>query len=403
MGQRLPNIVIAINYCHPPTLRAMHYFVNDSGEDDLQREEAVAGVEKAEIAAVTPLRRKRRVSFADVAGVSESGVTTAYGENQQRHHFLSLIDGGYHENDHDDERRGSTGARARQQASALIHAAHELMFAGTRPDGLRPITGAPTRNGVSLRERGGIFVGMAGLRGFDLSFLGAQNDSIGTGNITTPASQSGVDMTAIPGAGRPAAAESRENVVAHESTPVGQEQLEQVSLLDRAPGSLTPGTSTQIGSPTASSRDGSAEVRSDDADSSSQTSVPPTPSSLGMMNPPKSEGSERSLTVRHARNGIDATMGTQIHTSDASAGRVFSAPKPAFPWSTSTMDVEDLVKSANTAVGHSGIDPCLCQSLLSTQSRLSEVRTLQRTLLVNPSKRANVSHSVVVDNDNVQK
>lgn len=291
------------------------------------------------------------MSFADEAGFSERGSTTDSGENQERQSLSNLIDGGYHENDPDNERRESNGARTRQHMSALVHAARELLFAGTRPDGLRPITGAPMGNGVSLREGGSIFVGMAGLRGFDLSFLETQNDTSGTGNVSAIVPQSEVDMiTATSGADQPTAAESSETLVAHEPIPIGQAQLEQASLLDRAPGSLAPDTSVRIESPAASSVDGGTEIRPDDGDSSPRTSVPLTPPFVRVMNHRLPERGGRSSTARYARNGIIPAESTKVHTSDASAKRGFSPPKPALLWSASTLDVEDLVESVNTLV-----------------------------------------------------
>ncbi|CAM9480200.1 unnamed protein product, partial [Discosporangium mesarthrocarpum] len=54
--------------------------------------------------------------------------------------------------------------------------AHELLYAGTRPDGLRPLTGFPMVDGRSwMAAPGGIYKGFAGLQGLDLSF--ASNES----------------------------------------------------------------------------------------------------------------------------------------------------------------------------------------------------------------------------------
>ncbi|CAM9599517.1 unnamed protein product [Scytosiphon promiscuus] len=145
----------------------------------------------------------RRVSFADELAVNRpadgsldsgerrsSRVVETEGWGAQRRRMSSLIgsSNGYLEGNGSigghflgrDGRRKSDLERC-QKAMEIARAAHELLFNDTRPDGLRPITGSPMSDGRDAQGSGGLFVGLAGLKGFDLSFLGALSTDQGGG------------------------------------------------------------------------------------------------------------------------------------------------------------------------------------------------------------------------------
>lgn len=312
-----------------------------SGEDEQQARGDDSG-EKAPSTASTLPRKSRRVSFADEMGCSDSGYAAAVDEKPKKQSLSSLIDGEYHENGSNvaGRRRSSDGARARQRESAIIRAAHELLFSDTRPDGLRPVTGAPMGDGVDIVAGGGLFVGIAGLRAFDLSFSSAPHNS------NTPKTYVGTLLSEVDGG------DMTTRIRAADSPgPGGPEQLEQVCLLDRAPGSLVPGTPTCAKTTVASSPGGSTE----DENSTSHTRLEPTPlSPEAIQTPPPPERSEQSptATTRPAKRGLDAFQGTDVQRSDTLTRRGSSAPKPAILWSTSALSLAEIVGTAAASVGH---------------------------------------------------
>ncbi|CAM9207830.1 unnamed protein product, partial [Hapterophycus canaliculatus] len=156
-----------------------------------------------------PRHALRRVSFADESMANNSAhgslddreqqgsrVQQTEGWGAQRRRMSSLIgsSNGYLEgngsiNGHfleKDGRRKSDLERCRK-AMDIARAAHELLFHDTRPDGLRPITGSPMTDGRDAQGSGGLFFGLAGLKGFDLSFVGALSTNQ-SGDEQTPSS-----------------------------------------------------------------------------------------------------------------------------------------------------------------------------------------------------------------------
>lgn len=332
------------------------------------------------------------MSFADEAGPSNDGVTSASCENKRQRQSLSTLrDGGYdehHEDDQDNEgevdRRGGECARRRQHAAAQIRAAHELMFAGTRPDGLRPVTGAPMGNGVSLAKSGGVFVGLAGLSGFDLSFAGAGGYDYPVADVNgppkrhkresseacTPVGQSegglqgdaflartipwsegysaGSDNGSLPSSG----SERGGSPVPVQPTLGGLAQLHKASLLDRAPGSLifTPGTPACIEG-SVSSRNGIGAGRVDEGGPLPRKRMRTTVSCPGVMTTPRWDGSKRSSDVWSGRKAMKILPARDFGTKICPNDRSGSAPQPAILWSALTMNVDELVEAFTTVVG----------------------------------------------------
>ncbi|CAN0216423.1 unnamed protein product, partial [Ectocarpus sp. 12 AP-2014] len=148
--------------------------------------------EELELPGDLPQQMPRRVSFADeqdpgllADGGNSNGQRSGRqreGWGAQRRRMSSLIgtSNGYLESDGSinghlfdmNERRKSDLERC-QRAMEIARAAHELLFTDTRPDGLRPITGTPMADGRDIQGIGGLYVGLVGLKGFDLSFVGA--------------------------------------------------------------------------------------------------------------------------------------------------------------------------------------------------------------------------------------
>lgn len=152
--------------------------------------------EEVELPGELPQQMPRRVSFADeqdpghlADGRNSNGQRSGRqreGWGAQRRRMSSLIgtSNGYLESDGSingqlldvNVRRKSDLERC-QKAMEIARAAHELLFTDTRPDGLRPITGTPMADGRDIQGSGGLYVGLAGLKGFDLSFVGAISTS----------------------------------------------------------------------------------------------------------------------------------------------------------------------------------------------------------------------------------
>ena len=146
----------------------------DDDDDDDDGDGCVGG--GGAVSSAAPPQFVRRVSFADGGG---DFFLEEIGNNNKRNNrrLSSLIDSGYPEHydngDNDTNSRRTSDVERQRHAMELVRAAHELMFTDTRPDGLRPITGSPMADGKGTGGSGGLYVGLAGLRGFDLSFLGA--------------------------------------------------------------------------------------------------------------------------------------------------------------------------------------------------------------------------------------
>lgn len=175
------------------------------GDDD-----AIDG-EESEFPGELPKNIARRVSFADEQVVNNASdgsgdsreersgrIQPTKGWGAQRRRMSSLIgsSNGYLEgngsiNGHFSDKSGrrKSDLERCQKAMEIARAAHELLFNDTRPDGLRPITGNPMNDGRDALGSGGLFVGLAGLKGFDLSFLGvASIDQSGGGQGSTSVS-----------------------------------------------------------------------------------------------------------------------------------------------------------------------------------------------------------------------
>lgn len=226
-------------------------------------------VEDVEIPGCVPQPMPRRVSFADEhalddsAGGSSSSVDssdqTSSGQIQhgrvwdtQQRRMSSLIgssngylegNGGIHGRPFDMDGRRRSHVERCQKAVELARAAHELLFTDTRPDGLRPITGSPMTNGRDALRSGGLYVGLAGLKGFDLSFIGALSTNhsgggqyLGSISARLAASRRLSASTATDGEETVVAISSR----AESSSKAGASWIAQGFLLDRKPGSLRP-------------------------------------------------------------------------------------------------------------------------------------------------------------------
>lgn len=203
--------------------------------DDCVEATAGAGAAAAAVSSAGPPQFVRRVSFADGGG-GDFFLEELDDKNRRNSRRLSsLIDGGYSDIDLGHDRRASDVERQRH-AMELVRAAHELMFTDTRPDGLRPITGSPMTDGKGAGGSGGLYVGLAGLRGFDLSFLGA-GPTQGGERVPSRLSYRSAEVSAP-------APTSTDDVRRGGSPPPASEVdvswLEQGFLLGREPGSLMP-------------------------------------------------------------------------------------------------------------------------------------------------------------------
>ena len=218
----------------------------------------------------------RRVSFADEQADSDGsdggGDSTEEPSGQAQHRVrrvsqrrrMSSIIGssdGYLEGDgsingqivDNNGRRKSDLERCRR-AMEIAKVAHDLLFLDTRPDGLRPITGTPMSDGKNAHGSGGLYVGLAGLRGFDLSFVGAaptnsSDSSQSLGSVAARlAAHRRLSAHAAAAAAAAAAANNDESSVTEgaRDTPTASASKANASwmaqgfLLDRKPGSLMP-------------------------------------------------------------------------------------------------------------------------------------------------------------------
>ncbi|CAM9438750.1 unnamed protein product, partial [Ectocarpus fasciculatus] len=156
--------------------------------------------EEVELPGELPQQMPRRVSFADEqdpghladggnsCGQRSSRQREGWGAQRRRMSSLIGTSNGYLESDGsinghllDINARRKSDLERCQKAMEIARAAHELLFTDTRPDGLRPITGTPMADGRDIQGSGGLYVGLAGLKGFDLSFVGTISASESTG------------------------------------------------------------------------------------------------------------------------------------------------------------------------------------------------------------------------------
>lgn len=239
------------------------------------------GCEKSDFPGVLPEQMTRRVSFADEQGLDNpSGSSNGHSDgsmdsteepNSQNQHRAGLgaqrrrlsgmvgssssyLEGDGSINGHltdKDGRRKSDIERCRK-AMEIARVAHELLFLDTRPDGLRPITGTPMANGKTAEGQGGLYVGLAGLRGFDLSFAGAvptdpsdTRQNLGSvaarlaANRRLSACTAAADKDETSMAGG-SLSSSPNRLIASPSKKADASWIAQGFLLDRKPGSLVP-------------------------------------------------------------------------------------------------------------------------------------------------------------------
>lgn len=337
------------------------------------------------VSSAAPPQFVRRVSFADGGGdffLEEVG-NDNHGRRNNSRRLSSLIDGGYSDIDLTDGRRTSDVER-QQHAMELVRAAHELMFTDTRPDGLRPITGSPMTDGKGAGGSGGLYVGLAGLRGFDLSFLGAAPTQGGE-RLPSRLSHRSAEVG-------PPDPTSTDGVRRAESPPPASEVdvswLEQGFLLGREPGSLmprVPGEDTALGD--------SASVGSDlGVEGDRGHPLSPSfqdPESAGVTavreggGSPRAETDERSTHLQRARTegggggggpvsrevaAVSRSGATVISMTAASASNLSTeamstaaptaaaaalfAPKAAVLWSPANVSIDDLVLTVASRRGH---------------------------------------------------
>eukprot|EP00752_Nemacystus_decipiens_P009941 g8865.t1 len=251
--------------------------IHDDGQEKPNGGDGIDGAavdgddcENSELPVVLSPQMPRRVSFADEQGNSDgSGGSTEEPDGQEQHRArrgfqrrrMSSIIGnseGYLTGDGsinndlvgNDGRRKSDLERCRR-AMEIARVAHDLLFLDTRPDGLRPITGTPMTDGRNAQGSGGLYVGLAGLRGFDLSFVGAVptslNDSrnnlgsvaarlAASRRLSAYAAATNRDEGSAAGGPRPSSPDAK----GASSSKSEASWIAQGFLLDRKPGSLMP-------------------------------------------------------------------------------------------------------------------------------------------------------------------
>ena len=241
--------------------------IGDDGQEKVDGGDGVDGAtvdgdgcEDLELPVVLSQPMPRRVSFADEQGSSDgSGDSTEEPNSEdqrrarrgsQRRRMSSIIGSsdGYLEGDGSingglvgrDGRRKSDLERCRR-AMEIARVAHDLLFLDTRPDGLRPITGTPMADGRNALGSGGLYVGPAGLRGFDLSFVGAAPANL----IDTRQNLGSVAARLATSRRLSAYAAANNNdessvVTGSSSSRADASWIAQGFLLDRKPGSLMP-------------------------------------------------------------------------------------------------------------------------------------------------------------------
>lgn len=315
----------------------------------------------------------RRVSFADDGhGTSSSlGNGGIHETNESRMRLSSLVDCNIKLGPR--ARRRSSNFERDQYAMELVRAAHELMFTDTRPDGLRPITGTPMMDGQGLGACRGVYVGLAGLKGFDVSFVGAaanNHDGAGSmrgssprppGRASSSPDASNVSIGGIDPGLRSTTSASNPDVT----------WLEQGSLLDRAPGSLIPPERGSDDSPIGNRRGctGSSQAAGEQGHSRSDvpTAGPSRPAGL----PGKTENMEGSTQIIGGYSGetevsrretnfgeltgmveTETSGGDGLGASMAQKAMAFLfTSKAAVLWSAANVGVDDLVLSAATKLG----------------------------------------------------
>lgn len=290
------------------------------GTVDIDGADEKTDVEDVEFLACVPQQMPRRVSFADeqalddsVSGsnssVDSNGQTSGQSQQRtgwgaQRRRMSNLIgssngyldsNGGTQDQLLDKDGRRKSDIERCRKAMELARAAHELLFTDTRPDGLRPITGSPMTDGRDALGSGGLYFGLAGLKGFDLSFVGALSTNQ-SGGGQYPRSIS-ARLAASRRLSASTVADDKEAAVVCPPTEspskTGASWIAQGSLLDRKPGSLRPkfsrsarcSSSPETGqtSPTSGGLSGTADGSTGNANTGS--SPPNTASCLDLHAP----------------------------------------------------------------------------------------------------------------------
>lgn len=315
----------------------------------------------------------RRVSFAD----DEDGTSYSFGNggihetNESRMRLSSLVDCNIKLGPR--ARRRSSNFERHQYAMELVRAAHELMFTDTRPDGLRPITGTPMMDGQGLGACRGVYVGLAGLKGFDLSFVGAAaNNHDGAGSMRGSSSRppgrasSSPDASNVTIGGIDPGLRSATSASNPDAT-----WLEQGSLLDRAPGSLIRRERGSDDSPIGNRRGCTGSSQAAGEQGHSRSDVPTAgPSRPGGL-PDKTGNTEGSTQINGGYSGEtkmarrETNFGelTGMVEKETSGGDALGASmaqkamafvftsKAAVLWSAANVGVDDLVLSAATKLG----------------------------------------------------
>lgn len=322
----------------------------------------------------------RRVSFADdeeahfAAAVDRANPSHEY----QLQRSASLTDdsryGGRSKNPETTEDSGGNRrkieADRKRFAAELVRVAHELMFADTRPDGLRPITGTPMEDGGALEGGGGaLFVGLAGLQGFDLSFVAPASSRPCSGKeVSSPFD--GQTASEPPSVAVDATTDSR-LVRAASTSSVSPPTLDACwlasgSLLDRKPGSLTPG-GDRSGTPapdggTVKAENVQSRQRSPSSDEFTRTAEVASPTEKSKSHRGEEERVEAQLVVGvdSSHDQPDETGWTANEKSPLSAATDLPAtgvaslfsPKAAALWTVANVGMDDLVAASNKRHGH---------------------------------------------------
>lgn len=266
-------------------------------------------------------------------------------------------------------RRRSSNFERRQYALELVRAAHELMFTDTRPDGLRPITGIPMMDGQGLGSGGGVYVGLAGLKGFDFSFVGAtaNNNPDGLGSMPRSLSRPSVRASSSPDAsGATIGSAAPGSPSATSASNLDASWLEQGSLLDRAPGTLMPRERGRNDSPVGNRRECTGRLQAADEPDRSIGGVPtaelshpggPPGETKNTEDPTRINGGhseEKEIIGREADSGESTALGQQetsggdelgVSMVERAVASLFT-PKAAVLWSAANVSVDDLVLSA---------------------------------------------------------
>lgn len=325
------------------------------------------------VSSAAPPQFVRRVSFADMRGglfLEELDDSHFRPKNSRR--LSSLIDGGYADIDLAGGRRASDVER-QHHAMELVRAAHELMFTDTRPDGLRPITGSPMTDGKGAGGSGGLYVGLAGLRGFDLSFLGAAPNQGGE-RLRARLSHRSAEV----GASAPTSTnDERRAGSPPPASEVDVSWLEQGFLLGREPGSLmprVPGEDTVLGDSASGGRDvgmeggpgrpltppvqeptsaGVSSVREGGESPSTETDAKPTHLQRNKTGEGGGGAGSRKVgaLIRSGVTAVSMPAASAAHISkeavstaaQTAAAAALFAPQAAVLWSPANVSIDDLV------------------------------------------------------------